>query len=102
MPETTARNSAMVITAQELRVQILTSAASLAFSMILSFPILCVKSGLSPLNRVNHPGIQGLNDRMPRVSGVPSGNALACGGAQPLAQLLGAVEHFWENATMQR
>src|ERR1700704_2169974 len=53
----------MAITTQALRVQILTSAPSLAFSMFLSFRVLCVKSGGGPLNRANHPGIQSLNDR---------------------------------------
>src|ERR1700704_4592892 len=53
----------MAITTQALRVQILTSAPSLAFSMFLSFRVLYVKSGGGPLNRANHPGIQSLNDR---------------------------------------
>src|ERR1700704_4470937 len=92
MPETTDRISAMTITTQALRVQILTSAPSLAFSMFLSFRVLGVKSGGRPLNRANHPGIQSLNDRGSRCPWVHPGNALARGGAQPLAQLRGALD----------
>jgi hypothetical protein len=61
MPEKTDKNSAMTITVQALCVQVLTSAASLAFSMILSFSALCAKSGGNPLNRAIHPGIQSFN-----------------------------------------
>jgi hypothetical protein len=37
--------------------------------MILSFPTLCVKSALSPLNQAIHPGIQSFNYRCLRSLG---------------------------------
>src|SRR5580692_6785532 len=73
MPEKTDKNSAMTITTQALCVQVLTSAASLAFSMILSFSALCAKSGGNPLNRAIHPGIQSLNYRRLGSLGFPQG-----------------------------
>src|SRR5580700_88752 len=94
MPEKTDKNSAMTITTQALCVQVLTSAASLAFSMILSFSALCVKSGGSPLNRAIHPGIQSLNYRRLGSLGFPQGVSRG-GGAQPLAWLLGTSDRFW-------
>ena len=86
-------NSAIAMTVHAWRVQILTSSASLAFSMILSFCLSRTKSVANPLNLTNHPGIQSLNYRGLGALGVLPGAVSACGSAQPLAMPRGTLEH---------